>query len=294
MTVKDYIRTQIGELVSVSAHLNEETLETLAEEILSAPSLVLSGVGKAGLIGKKLAATFSSTGTPSIFLDPTDALHGDLGGVPEESMSLLLSHSGETKEVLRLIPHLGWTACLTSKESPLSEAVDRPVIYGKVAESGPLGLAPTSSTTTMLVVGDSLAMRVMELRGFTLEQYANSHPGGSLGGKSTLVDEVMREPVILAGNTTIARIPFILASRHEGLACVLKKDGSLFGIQTIASASRGDDTEINPTTLPKGASVSEAMKLMREKHINQIPIKDGDKIVGVVDIQSLVGLHLDI
>ena len=163
----------------------------------STGSVIVTGMGKAGLVGQKLAATLASTGTRAFHLHPAEAVHGDLGRIRADDVVLALSQSGETEEVLRLVPALrrlgaGLVAITERTSSSLGRAADLCIALGPVAEACPLGLAPSASTTVLMAVGDALALLVSRMRDFTAEDFALYHPAGSLGRKLTRVEEVMR------------------------------------------------------------------------------------------------------
>ncbi|MCB0335567.1 MAG: SIS domain-containing protein, partial [Bdellovibrionales bacterium] len=159
--------------------------------------VIVSGMGKAGFVGMKISATLASTGIPSFFLHPAEAVHGDLGRYTENDTALLLSQSGSTDEVLRILPQIKKTGCsiiaITARsDSPLGTQSDVVIQMGAVKEAGPLGLAPTSSAAVMLAIGDALAMTILEVQGFTPEQFAQFHPAGNLGRSLVPVSEIMR------------------------------------------------------------------------------------------------------
>ncbi len=195
---KRVFNIEIDSLKSVANSLDEQ-FEQIVEAILKTKGkLVVIGIGKSGIIGKKIAATFSSTGTPSFFLHPGEAFHGDLGMVDHDDLVLLISYSGETDEVLKLIPFLKWNknviVSLTGNpNSTIAKNSNHHLFININQEACPLALAPTSSTTATLVMGDALAVALMESRNFLLEDFARFHPGGSLGKKLlTKVKDLMR------------------------------------------------------------------------------------------------------
>ncbi len=274
--------------------------------------VVVTGVGKAGLVGKTISATLASTGTKSFFLNPLDALHGDLGMVGEDDLVLILSNSGSTSELSRLVPHLKKIGCVVilmtgDKSTDLAKMCDVIVCYGKIEEAGPLGLAPTTSAVLMLAIGDALAMAVMKMRDFSAEDYARYHPGGALGGKALTVDKVCR-PIGACAKMHQENSPEEIESEilycHTGICCILKTDllsRELVGVCTLADIARNRENyrhklvNTSPITILSGSSVGQAMATMRKHKINQLPVVD-DKmsLIGVVDIQELVGLRLDI
>ena len=274
----------------------------------TAGHVVVIGVGKAGLIGRKISATLSSTGTPSFFLHPTEAMHGDLGMVGKQDSVLILSNSGTTAELTRLAPHLKKIGCpivlvTGAKDTELSKMCDAVLCYGSHGEADAYDLAPSISTTLMLVIGDALALSVMNARKFGADDFARFHPGGALGGKAITADAVMRTgPITLPVEDSPQQAAAKMAYRHRGLSIVVE-DGKVVGIVTIASALRAVPsktlhdifTPLNLAVVAKPeTTVAELMRLMRERHVNQIPVlgPKGEPL-GIVDIQDIVGLRLD-
>jgi len=273
-------------------------------------TVITTGVGKAGLICRKMSATFSSTGTRSTFLCPTDALHGDLGIVGESDVVIVVTNSGSTPELARLYPHLRKVGChiilITGNDkSDFSAMSDIVLWYRSVEEAGPHGLAPTTSTTIMLVIGDALAMEVMSRRAFSSEDYARYHPGGALGGKAVKITGVMRGEYACAELGSYATdVMLTMAKRRQGISIVRDADARLLGVVTYADIVRSgrnpDEVHIedvmtrNPVTLGRHATLADAMAAMRKHHINQIPIINEENIVlGVVDVQDIIGLRID-
>ncbi len=280
--------------------------------------LVITGVGKAGKIADKLVATFASTGTPALWLNPTDALHGDLGMVSSRDVVMILSNSGKTGEILRLIPHLRKLGAPTivvtgDPDSPLAGAENADVVIpiGKVEEAGELGLAPSSSTTAMLALGDALALTVQKARRFTGDRFARFHPAGELAGKAVRVSDIMRprdRVPTCSPETTVHEAAKLISEAHAGSVSILGADECLVGIFTdgdfrrvcasdggvLASAVSTVMTP-DPKRIAPGRLVGEAMAVMRDKKINELPVVDGDgRVVGLVDIQDIVGLRLEI
>ncbi|MCA9320134.1 MAG: KpsF/GutQ family sugar-phosphate isomerase [Planctomycetes bacterium] len=278
--------------------------------------VAVSGMGKAGLIGEKISATLASTGTPSFFLHPAEALHGDLGRLRPEDLVLALSNSGETEEMIRLIDAIrGLGARLIAitgdRESRLARHADRHLDIGRPGEACPMGLAPTSTTTAMLALGDALAMVVLKRRGFSSEDYARFHPGGSLGRKLMKVGEIMRKDgrctqvgpetsthgVLVAMNATVGR---------PGAACVVDTTGRLVGFVSdgdlVRAMGRGPEflehpvSEImvrEPKTITADQLVSEATRFLRAYHIDQLPVVDAaGRLEGLLDVQDIIDVRL--
>lgn len=281
-------------------------------------SAILTGLGKAGIIARKISGTLASTGTPSIFLHPVEALHGDLGRVRRGDVVIALSHSGQTEEIVRLTDHIKargakLIALTGSAGSPLGTHADVALRYGEVAEACPLGLAPTVSTTCMLALGDALALTVMRMRRFGPEDYAVFHPGGSLGRKLLKVEATMSfrtgerlyaVPDSLSLGDALAEAE--KARRRTGAMLLVDGYGRLSGILTDADLRRilldrrGEDVFSLPvadvmTRDPKhvrlGDLASEALGIFNQYRIDELPVLDDDgRPVGVIDVQDVLGI----
>jgi len=277
--------------------------------------VVVSGMGKAGLVGRKIAATFSSTGTPALFLHPGEAFHGDLGVVARGDVALILSNSGETDEINRLLPSLRQqgaelVAVTRSAESTLAKACDVTLPLGDLAEADPLGLAPTTSTTAMLALGDALAICVHRRRGFTREQYAFFHPGGDLGRQFVRVREVMRSgdrnPVVRE-TASIQEAMLAITRARAGAVCVIDAAGALAGFFTDGDLRRllqaggerrlgeaiGSVMTKKPTTIGPDRYAAEAVAILRGRKIDELPVVDAaGRPVGMLDVQDLLDAGL--
>lgn len=277
--------------------------------------LVVTGMGKANFVSQKISATFASTGTPSLFLHPADALHGDLGRLTPADVVLALSHSGETEEMLRLIPavkQVGATviAMTASKRSSLARGADLTIEMGRWDEAG-TGLAPTTSTTVMLALGDALAMVVLELRGFTEDEFKQFHPAGSLGRRLMLVEDVMRGGEMLPcvkPKATIAEVISVMTSTpgRPGAATVIGPYKKLVGMFTDGDLRRLMESgtcdlaapissvmSTSPKTITPDQRVAEAAAVMRAHHVDQVAVVDTKhRPVGLLDVQDLLALGL--
>ncbi len=283
--------------------------------------VVMSGIGKAGIIARKIGATLASTGTPSDYLHPAEALHGDLGRVTRHDVVLALSNSGTTAELLRLVGPLKdigakLVAITADADSPLGRHADVVLDYGRVTEACPLGLAPTTSTTVMLALGDALAMAVLSERRFSHEEFARFHPGGDLGRSLLRVEEVMRRgemlPTISAGSSLAQAVERMTSTPgRPGAVIVVATDGRFAGIYTdgdlrrnlLAARAKNDfgmlSAPIDEVMTEKPASVrpeqlvSEARRILRERKIDQLPVVDDDgRAVGLLDVQDLLELRM--
>ncbi len=274
--------------------------------------LVVTGVGKSGVVGQKISATLASTGTPSLFLHAAEALHGDLGRIVHNDVVLALSNSGNSEEVVRLvqpIKSLGvkLIAMTSAPGSKLGCHADVCLSIGVIPEACPLGLVPTASTTAMMVLGDALAVAIFNRRGFGRDDYARFHPGGELGRKLMKVSEVMRRgeenPVIDVTKTVRQAVRVMTETRgHPGAVSVVDRRGKLVGFFTdgdlrrlilnsefcdhhqISAVMHKDPKRVEETTL-----VAEAARLLAEHHIDQIPVVDRhQRPVGLFDVQDLL------
>ncbi len=277
--------------------------------------VIITGVGKAGLIGQKLVATFCSTGTRSFFLHPTEAFHGDLGCLGDGDILLALSNSGESEEVNRLLPMIKSAgvpviALTANVHSTLGSQADVAVCIGQLAEAGLHGLPPTTTTAAMLAVGDALAIVVAECRGFTPQQFGRFHPGGSLGRRLASVQEVMRrgdELRIASEDTSVREVLTSLCrpGRRTGAVMIVDSDGCLCGLFTDSDLARlleqRRDSQLDrpiaevmtarPITLSDTAILAEAVQILSQRHLSELPVIDGDgHPIGLLDITDVIGL----
>ncbi len=277
--------------------------------------VVVTGVGKSGLIGQKISATLASTGTPSIFMNANEAVHGDLGRVRDGDVVLAMSYTGTTNEVIRLVPALkkigaALVAITATVDSPLGKAADVALPVGNVAEACPIGLAPTSSTTAMLAMGDALAMTVAHRKKFKREEFALYHPGGSLGRRLVTVGEVMRaseEATIVRGDARVRDALGEMSRPRPGRArsgAILVTDaaGRLEGIFTdgdlrrrVVADPRVLDGPIsaamtrNPKSARKDELLADAYKRLKEHEIDELPVvDDAGRAVGILDVQDVL------
>jgi arabinose-5-phosphate isomerase len=281
----------------------------------SSGSVIVTGMGKAGLVGQKLAATLASTGTRAFPLHPAEAVHGDLGRIRADDVVVALSQSGETEEVVRLIPALRRLgACLVAiterASSTLGQAADLCVALGPIEEACPLGLAPSASTTVLMAVGDALALLVSRMRDFTADDFALFHPAGTLGRKLARVEEVMRTGKHLRRaqlGQTVREVFVRLAGprRRSGAVLIEDRNSILMGIFTDSDLARlfekrreadldrpiGEVMTADPYRIRVGATLAEAVELLKAHKISELPVVDrGDHLVGLIDVTDLIGL----
>ncbi|QDV22134.1 KpsF/GutQ family sugar-phosphate isomerase [Aureliella helgolandensis] len=310
---RQILQSEISVLRSVSQGLNDSFARGVELILACRGSVVVCGMGKAGLVGQKLAASLSSTGTPSHFLHPAEALHGDLGSVLPNDVALLLSYSGETEEITRLLPTLGQLtagsiAITAHASSTLAQAVDVPILLGKHREACALDLAPSSSTTSMMAVGDALALVASEQRGFTRDQFAKFHPAGSLGRRLARIDEIMRplSDCRLALDSLSVREVMIQVSRpgrRTGAIMLTNDDGQLTGMFTDSDLAKllersgytpleqciQDVMTRQVQTISPNARVADAAALLASQKISELPVLGPDRTpLGIVDVTDLL------
>ena len=273
--------------------------------------VIVTGMGKPGFIAQKISATLSSTGTPSLYLHPAEALHGDLGRVTKDDLILALSNSGETEEIIKFLPMIKkigakMVAMTGNTKSTLAKFSDYIIDVSVKREACPLGLAPTTSTTAMLAMGDALAVALLDKKGFKEKDFAFYHPGGILGKRLLLtVGDIMRKgpdnPVVNE-NTTVSRVLLAITRARAGSASVVDRKGRLAGIFTDGDLRRHieagpdlvhrkvkDVMTKNPTVIKKERLAAEAFDILRSKKIDEIPVVDDKKRpVGLVDVQDLL------
>jgi arabinose-5-phosphate isomerase len=273
--------------------------------------VVVTGLGKPGFIAQKVSATLSSTGTPSLFMHPAEALHGDLGRVMREDVVLAFSNSGETEEIVKLLPlvkKIGakLIAFTGNLRSPLARHSDVVLDVGVKKEACPMNLAPTASTTAMLAVGDALAVALLEKKGFRSEDFAFYHPGGTLGKKLLLkVSDIMRSgrsnPVV-PESMKIRGVLLRITKARAGSATVVDRRGKLKGIFTDGDLRRhlekgenvlesrvGSVMTKTPTTIRQDKLAAEALEILRSRKIDEMPVVDAKRRpVGLLDVQDLL------
>jgi arabinose-5-phosphate isomerase len=302
---------EIQGLSAVRAKLGESFVQALEIMAGCTGRVVVTGLGKSGLVGRKIAATFSSTGTPAFFLHPVEGAHGDLGMIRREDVVLAISNSGETDELNNILPSLkslsGSLVALTGGlSSTMARLADVVIDTGVPREACPLGVAPTASTTATLAVGDALAVCLIEWKAFALEDFRRFHPGGALGHRlSKKVTELMRTvdlPVISLG-ASLGQALHVLNSGGLGCVCVLDKGSRLAGILTdgdvrrLVCADRLDmDVDIASVMSPKplyavpGQSAAEVLDLMEGKAVTVLPVTDPDgALLGMVHMHDVLG-----
>jgi arabinose-5-phosphate isomerase len=273
--------------------------------------IIITGMGKSGHIGSKIAATLASTGTPAFYVHPGEASHGDMGMFTSNDVVLAISNSGETSEIVTILPlikRMGapLISITANRLSTLSQAADANLHIGVEKEACPLGLAPTSSTTAQLVLGDALAIALLEARGFSAEDFAFSHPGGTLGRKLLLkVKDIMHAdldiPMVKAG-TTVNKTLIEVTEKRLGMTTVVNDDGELIGIFTDGDLRRTLDQDLDLkstvienvmtvqcTTISGEILAAEALKIMQDKKINALIICDNqNRPTGALNMHDML------
>lgn len=293
----------------------DEHFKAAVEMILACPGrTVITGMGKSGIIGRKIAATLASTGTPSFYLHPAEGIHGDLGMVTEGDVVIALSNSGETGEVLHILPSLRrigakLIAMVGNPNSTLAKNSDIVLNVGVTREACPLGLAPTSSTTAALAYGDALALALLSKRKFTASQFAVFHPGGSLGRKLLLtVEDIMHsgtENPLVKADISVQDALFVITDKGLGAVSVVDDDNKMLGVLTDGDIRRGLSkgvdflkrpvTELmtaSPKTITKEKLAAQALHIMesnRPKPITVLPVVDAENhVIGLLHMTDLV------
>ena len=273
--------------------------------------VVVTGMGKPGFIAQKISATLSSTGTPSLYLHPAEAWHGDLGRVMKEDVVLALSNSGQTEEIVKLLPIIKkigakLIAFTGNRHSELAKYSDVVLDAGVKKEACPMNLAPTASTTVMLALGDALALTLSDRKKFKEKDFAFYHPGGNLGKKLLLkVSEIMRtgknHPVV-SENMKLKDVLVKITGARAGSASVVDRSGKLKGIftdgdlrrrlrsgESILKSRVGDLMTVNPVAIRQDKLAAEALEILRSKKIDEVPVVDAKhRPVGLLDVQDLL------
>lgn len=307
---RDVLQIEREGLAQLDQYINQDFAQACEKIFYCSGKVVVMGMGKSGHIGRKMAATFASTGTSSFFVHPGEAAHGDLGMVGSQDVVIALSNSGESNEILALIPVLKrlkvFLICMTSRpDSSMGRAADIHLCVKVPQEACPLGLAPTSSTTAALVMGDALAVALLKARGFTAEDFALSHPGGALGRKLLLrVNDIMHtgdEIPHVSKDATLRDALLEITRKNLGLTVICDDLMKIEGIFTDGDLRRVFDMGADVRSLgiaevmtPGGIRVRlgtlavDALNLMQSRHITSVLVADGDQLLGVVHMHDLL------
>lgn len=308
------LHAEAAAVVEVADRLGDAFVRAVGLLEACTGNVVVTGIGKAGLVARKISATLASTGAPSHFLHPAEAMHGDLGVLRADDLLLALSQSGETEEVTRLLPHVRARrvpiVALTGRpDSTLGRAADVAVCTGAVREACRLGLAPSTSTAVLLALGDALALVTSARRSFTAEDFHARHPGGALGRQLMHVEDVMRAlprcRTAAPGESVRAVFSRPLPARRTGAVMILEADGTLAGIFTDSDLARlferradgaidgpiGAVMTSRPATIPAGTRLRDAVAVMESRRLSELPVVDSmGRPAGLLDIVDLVGM----
>ncbi|MGL6226895.1 MAG: KpsF/GutQ family sugar-phosphate isomerase [Thermoguttaceae bacterium] len=304
-SLKQFAKSQVNLLDSLANSLTPSFQNTLHHLLSSLGRVAVTGMGKSGHIGRKIAATLASTGTPAYFIHAAEASHGDLGMIGKEDTILALSVSGETAEladILNFAHRRGHVIiAITQKpQSTLAKCADQVLLIPDVPEACPIGCAPTTSTLAMLTLGDAIAMSLMQARGFTPKDFNELHPGGALGKKLLLVGSIMHsgdaQPLV-ASSTSMSEVLLIMTGKGFGCAGVLDATGQLIGIitdgdlrrhmnETLLQASALDVMTQNPITLSKETPLSKVVRVMNEKAITCLFITENSRPIGIIHMHD--------
>jgi arabinose-5-phosphate isomerase len=306
---REVLETEARAILGLIPQLNADFPRAVALLHACTGRVIVTGMGKSGIISHKIAATLSSTGTSAFFLHPAEAIHGDLGAVRAEDVVLALSYSGETEELVRLVEairRIGATliALTGDIQSTLGQAADIALSCHVPAEACPLNLAPTASTTAALALGDALALALSRRKGFRAEEFADLHPGGRLGKKLMRVETLMHAGAAIPQVPPDARMPDVIhemSDKRLGMTCVVDATGQLLGIVTDGDLRRHmttgsalldqqarDVMTPQPVTITRGMLAVEAIRLMEQRRITSIVVVDSARRVeGVVHLHDL-------
>lgn len=300
---KEVIRTEIDGLIFMSNHIDDEFTAAVNTIVNTNGRVIICGMGKSGIIGKKIAASFASTGTPSFFMHPGEAFHGDLGMVKPEDIFIAISNSGETDEVLKLLPYLrdnnNFLIAITgNNKSTLAGNAQCHLNVSVPKEACHLQLAPTASTTATLVMGDALTVALMEKRNFQAEHFARFHPGGSLGRRllSKVKDEMISNdlPIVnphellisVISNISEYKLGFTLVIDNEDNISIITDGDLRRAIEKHGKNSfdlkASDIANVNPLSISLDSNIHQAYELMDEKKVSTLIVKDKGKLVGII------------
>lgn len=308
---KEVFRLEAQAVLALAGKLDNNFVRAVEGIYNCKGRVVVTGMGKAGIIGQKISATLSSLGTPSVWLHSAEAIHGDLGRVTKEDIVIALSNSGETEETKSLIPILKKIgikiiAITGNRQSALAKHSDIVLDVSVKKEACPLGLAPTSSTTAMLAMGDALAVCLVDKKGFKEKDFALFHPGGALGKKLLLkVEDIMRKGKanpIVGEDTIVKDVLYAITEARAGAASVVNKKGKLTGIFTDGDLRRHLEMDSNlaqkrvkevmtknPVSIQPQKLAVEALRILEEKKIDELPVVDKNgKPAGMLDVQDVL------
>lgn len=308
---RDVIQTEIEGLSALSAELNNSFTQVVDQIMNITGRVIVTGMGKSGHVGKKIAAILASTGTPSFFVHPAEASHGDMGMVTRDDLVIAISNGGEAPELKNILTYCKTfripLVAITSKESS-SLAIQSDIVLKipSAPEACPLQKAPTTSATMTMVLGDALAIALMKRRNFSVDEYKHFHPGGSLGGKLVKVESVMRQgaelPLVQSGTIVRETLP-IMSQKHDfgnwGRAVIVDTDKNLLGYFSDGDIRRhmGPDLLLrpvdevmnpNPLSVDINAMAAAALALMNERRITELIVLDGRQVRGLIRLHDIL------
>ena len=307
---RETCETEAAALHATGLRLDERFAQAVQRMLQVSGRAVVMGIGKSGHVGRKIAATLASTGTPAFFVHPAEASHGDLGMVTPQDLVLAISNSGESTELTAILPMLRrlgvpLVAMTGGAQSTLARHADIVLDSSVEREACPLNLAPTTSTTVQLALGDALAVALLDARGFRAEDFARSHPGGALGRKLlTLVGDVMRagaELPVVAPEASFSALMREMSAKGLGCAAIVDAQGTLQGIFTdgdlrrrieagadLRTATAGAVMHAGPRTIAPSALAADAAAMMEEHGITSVLVVEGARLVGLVHVRDLM------
>lgn len=308
------LEVEAAAILGLVPHLDQQFVDAVELIATCNGRVVTMGVGKSGIICKKISATLASTGTPSFFMHPTEAFHGDLGMLVRGDVVLALSNSGETEELLKVLPSVkrigaALVAITGNPASTLAKAADHHLNASISREACPLGLAPTASTTATLALGDALAMALLVRRGFREEDFGSLHPGGKLGKRFLRVRELMHagnDIPIVRESTVMKDVIYEMSKKGFGITSVVDEHGALAGVisdgdlrrllehdEHVLRRTAAESMKRNPLTIEAGELASVALAMMEERKITSLFITgEGNRVEGIIHIHDLWGLEL--
>ncbi len=306
---KDVLINEARAIENLTHYIDNDFEDCVREILQSKGRVVITGIGKSAIIANKIVATMNSTGTPALFMHAADAIHGDLGMIQRDDIVICLSKSGNTPEIKVLVPLLKrrgskLVALVSNSSSYLAEHADYVLNATITEEACPNNLAPTTSTTAHLAMGDALAVCLLELRNFSSEDFAKYHPGGSLGKQLYLkVEDVIsnNQVPLVAPNTPLKDVMLEISSKRLGATAVVDMENNLLGIVTDGDLRRMLQKESNigaikaedimtrsPKKIDKGEFAVKALQLMQENNISQLVVNDGSRVVGFIHLHDLL------
>ena len=308
------LEVEAAAILGLLEHLDQTFVDVIDRMATTTGRIVTMGVGKSGIICKKISATLASTGTPSFFMHPTEAIHGDLGMIVRGDLVLAISNSGETEEIVKLLPSIkrlgaSIVAITGNPKSTLAKNADFHLSAAISREACPLGLAPTASTTATLALGDAVAMALLVRKGFQEEDFAFLHPGGKLGKRFLKVRDLMHggaDVPIVTPDTSMHDVIYEMSKKGFGITAVVAPGGALLGVisdgdlrrllqkdEQILRKTAGDSMKPNAATIRAGELASAALQLMEQKKITSLfVLNDAGSVDGIIHLHDLWGLEL--